>query len=205
MKGRIRPIVFDVGAQGGAYFEKALSVCPDAEIYAFEPNSRDFDLLSGMSVGRKVKLFKLALGEKDGHVELFCSEKGGLSSFHRRPLESTGTVEDVEMVTLDKFCLGHSIKKIDLLKLDVEGHELSCLRGARQMLPAIENIQFEMSVISRDARVYFKDIFEFLEGYKIFRILKDGLLEIKEPDRMSELLFTTNYIAVRRDASLSVN
>jgi hypothetical protein len=66
------------------------------------------------------------------------------------------------------------------------------------MLPFISTIQFEISVASRDSRTYFKDIFELLVDYKISRILKDGLDEVKSPDKLSELLFTTNFVAERK-------
>ena len=66
------------------------------------------------------------------------------------------------------------------------------------MLPNIKYIQFEFSISSRDSRTYFRDIFNFLSDYTIYRILKDGLFEIKSPEKITELLFTTNYLAVRK-------
>ena len=106
--------------------------------------------------------------------------------------------EEVKIQTIDDFCKLNNLKEITLLKLDVEGSELACLKGAEQMLPNIKYIQFEFSTASRDARVYFRDIFNFLSDYKIYRILKDGLCEITDPEKITELLFTTNYLAEKR-------
>lgn len=42
--------------------------------------------------------------------------------------------ERVQTVCLDQFCRDHAIDRIDLLKLDVQGHEHSTLKGAERLL-----------------------------------------------------------------------
>jgi len=42
--------------------------------------------------------------------------------------------ESVQAVCLDRFCEDHSIARIDLLKLDVQGHENSVLQGAADLI-----------------------------------------------------------------------
>lgn len=198
LRGEPKPIVFDVGAQGGDYLTEVLRVTEDrAEVYAFEPSKLEYEKLV-KDFKSRAHVFNSALGNSEGELTLFSpKDKSGLSSFHRKDSEFDRT-EKVKVTTIDQFCRLNDIKAIHLLKLDVEGHELACLEGAKNMLPYIKYIQFEMSVASRDARVYFKDIFETLSDYKISRILRDGLEEVKSPDRLSELLFTTNYLAERR-------
>src|SRR5205807_7991096 len=45
------------------------------------------------------------------------------------------TVTDViTLETIDGFCAANSIEQIDLLKIDVEGHELGVLSGASRLL-----------------------------------------------------------------------
>ena len=46
-------------------------------------------------------------------------------------LETIGTV-DVEMTTLDNFVDENNIKKIDILKMDVQGAEFMVLNGAKK-------------------------------------------------------------------------
>ncbi len=193
------PIIFDVGAQGGNYSREVLSFTKGkAQIYAFEPNKKDYEKLRE-GLCEWVHLINCALGDSIGRLTLFSPEHArGLSSFHRKEVGFTES-EEVSVRTIDEFCQSGEIKEITLLKLDVEGHELICLKGAQKMLPNIKYIQFEISIASRDARVYFKDIYRFLSDYKIFRILRDGLVEIKDPDKLSEILFTTNYLAVRKN------
>lgn len=195
-----RPIIFDVGAQGGEYIAKALGLMNKGHIYAFEPCLRDYQKLNEV-FREKAILVKSALGATQGEAILYYPEhKNGLGSLHK-PHRGFNQSEIIEIDTVDNFCVQNNIPKITLLKLDVEGNELNCLRGAIHMIPYISYIQFEFSSASRDSRTYFKDIFEFLSSYKIYRILKDGLYEIKSPEKITELLFTTNYLAVRKEIS----
>lgn len=198
LQNESNPIVFDVGAQGGKYFEYALKINSSCEVYAFEPRSEDWKILNDNYSKPNIHLIQEALGEKPAKAKLyFDNEKSGLSSLLLQN-GPNNQVEEIQVNTIDQFCLDNGIKFITLLKLDTEGYELSCLRGATKMLPKIKYIQFEMSIGSRNARVYFEDIFLFLKDYKIYRILRNGLVEIQETDRLSELLFTTNYLAIRK-------
>lgn len=193
------PIVFDVGAQGGDYVEGVLIFTKgDVKIYAFEPCTKDYEILN-KTLGDKVSVIKSALGDSDGETVLYRPDNiSGLSTLYEPPEGSSGS-ETVKIQTIDNFCKLNDIKNITLLKLDVEGNELACLKGAKQMLPNIKYIQFEFSASSRDSRTYFRDIFNFLPDYKIYRILRDGLYEIKSPEKITELLFTTNYLAERKN------
>jgi FkbM family methyltransferase len=192
------PIFFDVGALGGSYIEEILELSRGgAEIYAFEPVSREYEILHAM-FGDKITLVKSALGSIEGEMEIYYPEGvSGLASLYK-PHEGFDKSERVNIETVDSFCTKHNIKSIALLKLDAEGNELDCLKGAQKMLPNIKYIQFEFSAASRDARIYFRDIFNFLSEYRIYRILKDGFCEIKEPEKITESLFTTNYFAKRK-------
>jgi hypothetical protein len=40
----------------------------------------------------------------------------------------------VQIETLDRFCSANDVSSIDLLKIDVEGHEMPVLLGAEQLL-----------------------------------------------------------------------
>lgn len=192
------PIVFDVGAQGGDYIDGVLNFTKgSAVIYAFEPCLKDYEILRS-SFGDRVTVLKCALGDTDGETTLYRPNNvSGLSTLHK-PTEGISGSEKVQIQTIDNFCKTNNIKNITLLKLDVEGNELACLKGAVKMLPNIKYIQFEISTSSRDSRTYFRDIFNFLSDYKIYRILRDGLDEVTSPEKITELLFTTNYLAARQ-------
>lgn len=192
------PVVFDVGAQGGGYLKEVIRVTGGkGGVYAFEPCTRDFEPLRD-AFGNEAEIIQSALGDHDGEATLFYPEGArGLSSLHKGD-KGFSLSEKVKLETIDSFCERKGIDRITLLKLDVEGNELACLKGAQRMLPRIQNIQFEMSLASRDSKTYFRDIFDYLRDYSIYRILRNGFSLIQKPDKASELLFTTNFLAVRR-------
>lgn len=194
------PVVFDVGAQGGEYTKNIVDFTHGkARIYAFEPCLKDYlELHELFRNNDNITLINSALGETSGRGTLYYPEHiRGLSSLYK-PNENFNKSEQITIDTVDNFCGQNNIQRIDLLKLDTEGNELKCLLGSRQMLKNIARIQFEFCISARDSRTYFKDIFEFLSDYKIYRILQDGLYEIKSPEKITELLFTTNYLAERK-------
>jgi FkbM family methyltransferase len=85
-----------------------------------------------------------ALGEKAGKAtfnENAFHQTNSLLPAHPQSLEYLGprvverqqTIE-VELTTLNAFCREASVSQIDLLKMDVQGYELSVLKGASEML-----------------------------------------------------------------------
>ncbi len=127
-------------------------------------------------------------------------EKSGLASLYQRQLDYFGIdfskKETVILSTIDNYCNENKIDRIDLLKLDVEGHELKILKGASQMLAEnkISNIQVEFGGCNLDSRTYFRDFWNLLhEKFHIFYILRDSLLEIERYQETLEIFTTTNF------------
>jgi hypothetical protein len=86
------------------------------------------------------------------------------------------------------------------LKLDIEGHELNAIKGAKQMIAdkKVDFIQFEFGGCNIDSRTYFQDFYYLLKDkYRIYRILRDGIFEIEQYKETSEIFITVNYLAER--------
>lgn len=197
-------VLFDVGANIGEYSLDLLRIFgTQARIYAFEPAVRTFERLeSALSPHPSVHLFNMGLGAAEEMLQLFSPGDGSkLASLHRRPADG-GVIEEVRVTTVDAFCAEQGIDHIDLLKLDVEGHELAVLEGTRGMIErqAIDFIQFEFGICDIASKTFFKDFFLLLNGhYRICRVLQDGFLEIGEYREVYEVFKrATNYLAIRR-------
>lgn len=201
-------MLFDVGANKGKYSTLLKKLFQEkATIHAFEPSSTTFGMLKeNFGNQDQVFLYQKALGESAAQLTLFYPEIGsGLASLYDRNLDHFGIetkdVEQVEVMTLDSFCHEKEITEIDFLKLDVEGHELAVLKGANQMLEAgmINAIQFEFGGCNIDSKTFFQDFYYLLSpSFRIYRIVKDGLLPIEEYSEDLEVFKTTNYLCISK-------
>jgi FkbM family methyltransferase len=201
----IRPFVaFDAGANTGAYTELVLAVFGDmAQVYCFEPNEATFALLkSKYRAAGCVRCYDVGLSDKEETLPLYSDgQRSFLASHYRRPGMSMAPAAQVRCTTVDRFCETEGVGTIDLLKMDVEGHELQVLRGASGMIESgrIGHIQFEFGDCNINSRTFFRDFFELLTPrYRIHRIVRRGLAPIDRYDEACEIFKGTNYLAARR-------
>lgn len=209
------PVVFDVGANVGDYSLLVHSFIPSARVYAFEPAAPVYQeltrKLSAIGNGANLEAFNLGLSDEEKSVDLHSYTVEGeavslISSIDRRlPTQvvhvEVSETERIEVRTLDSFCLAEGVERIDFLKLDVEGHEVAVLRGARGMLDrgAISMIQFEFGPANIYSRTYFYDFWSMLsDKYDLFRIIPGGVVPITYYGEHLEVFLTTNYFAVRK-------
>ena len=105
------------------------------------------------------------------------------------------------MDTLDDYCGREDIGQIDLVKIDVEGHELSVLKGSTRMLSQgrIKRIQFEYGGTFIDARILLKDMFEFLTPYNLllYKIYPEEIKFVERYDQRLESFQYQNWVAIK--------
>jgi FkbM family methyltransferase len=201
-------IIFDVGANIGEYTQELLSVFKEkALIYSFEPQKRTYKILSTQfSNSFQVKALNLGFSNHEGEQKLFSNNSyTGLSSLYNRRLDhfsiQLDNSEMIKLETIDNFCIKNNINHINFLKLDIEGHELRALEGCANLMEQkhIDFIQFEFGGSNIDSRSFFQDFYYLLiKNYKIYRILKNGILEILKYEESCEMFVTTNFFAISR-------
>ncbi|MDH4227404.1 MAG: FkbM family methyltransferase [Deltaproteobacteria bacterium] len=203
-------VLFDVGANEGEYSRLLVSHFPgDSRIYAFEPSKRTFErLTAAVKDLPTVTCHNAGLGSIKGTLTLHYNIDGSdQASVHGKRSGQAGEVsETVTITTIDAFCRDNGIKKIDFMKIDVEGHELEVLKGAASMLEAnaIDYIQFEFGKPNIESRTFFRDFYDMLSPrYEIYRVLKDGVRRIDRYRELHEVfVVVTNFLAVRKNLSI---
>ena len=211
------PVVFDVGANVGDYSLFLRGFLPTARIYAFEPATSVFQQLKTNIAARgddQIKPYNFGFSDSERTVEFYSytvegNEASVLSSIDQRlPTQvldvQTKCSEQVQVRTIDQFCATEGIDRIDFLKIDVEGHELSVLRGAQRMLTsgAVATIQFEFGPANIYSRTYFYDFWSLLSGaYDIYRIIPKGMAPLSYYGEHNEIFLTTNYLALQKQTS----
>ena len=205
--------IFDVGANKGDFAELALSYFGSDEVFfvhCFEPSKAAFAVLyRNMAANTHVVANNLGLGKDQGKFDLFTDFPGsGGASLTKRNLEHLGTQfsqsEKVEIDTLDNYCRAKKIQKIDLLKIDVEGHELDVLNGAVNMFSnnSIGMVTFEFGGCNIDTRTFFRDFYYFFKdlNFSLYRITPAGYFYPLPCYKESyEQFRTTNFLAVRQE------
>lgn len=142
-----QPFIVDVGSNKGQSIDFFLNIHKNADVIAFEPNKKLYNrLVSKYKQRSNIQLFNLGVSDKTGQL-----------TFHENVMDETSTFEElnydspylkkkaailgvnpeeiiaaryvVEVTDLHSFISEHQLEKIDVLKIDVEGHEYQCLKG----------------------------------------------------------------------------
>ncbi len=203
--------LFDVGANKGDFTKMILDFFNNdtIEVHSFEPSKATFELLSNNIKSDKAILNNKGLGKEAGTFPFYTDFPGsGAASLTERNLDHLGVdfdySEDVLIDTLDDYCLANNIKDIDLLKIDVEGHELDVLEGSKEMLKRkmIKMISFEFGGCNIDTRTFLRDFYYLLNefGFLLYRITPSGYFYLLDSyTEKIELFRTTNFLAIRKD------
>lgn len=196
--------VIDVGANKGQSIDFFLDLNPKAQIFALEPNPQLFSVLSLKYRNHtNVKLFNLGISNYSGKKLFFENVFDYTSSFEsineqsvylKRKAQVLGVKPEsiiakqypVLVITLGEFIKTHLPgKKIDVLKIDTEGHEYYCLEGLFNLTCQnpicyiqIENHNDDMY----QNKIPYHVIKELLEGNNFFEmaVIRHGFSDLEE-------------------------
>ena len=152
----------DIGAHLGTYTDLILKNNANCKVLAFEPQTEIFKKLKNKYKSQKnVMVFNYAISNKNGFRKLFVNRHGITSTFLKYNLknqylnykaklfnsslkEMTEKTEIVKTRTLKRIINEKKVKKIDLVKIDTEGHELEVLIGLGEKINKIKCILVEV-------------------------------------------------------------
>jgi len=185
--------VMDIGANVGLLTRQfCQQVGQNGRVYAFEPDPLTFQFLEYNTRSFQNKeLVQFAVSDNQEPALLHLNLTSGAGNSLLNQSHSTESVP-VTCISLDEFLKQHGNPSVDAIKIDVEGAELSVLRGMRQTvtrLPGLKIIieycpanlkaggvepravfdelrsqQFDLQVIQSDGSAKAIDKFEELEG-----------------------------------------
>lgn len=156
-------IILDIGAYRGNSLFAFKEIFPNSFIYSFEPSKINFSKLNENSKElSKYKTYNLGVSDIDDFKKFNNNSWSETSSFvdlndygsknyYDKRFRYLGTNETkstnlIETITLDTFLDREKILKVDILKIDTQGHEKSVLKGVKKSLKAgkIKSIMIEI-------------------------------------------------------------
>lgn len=141
--GFVPRTIIDIGASDGRWSEACMGVFPNARYVLFDALPANELELSIFATKHNNVIFRsIALGECAGRVELHVH--GHQSSLYTSK-DFIGSSIEVEVRSLDSFLDELDLEGPILLKADVQGHELSILRGAKKVMAMTEMALLEVS------------------------------------------------------------
>ncbi len=134
--------VLDIGANVGFYARILADLVGSlGRVYCFEPDSTNFKYLE-KNAGKfsNILLFHKAVSDKAGIIKVYKSKL--LNVDHRTyPVNNYDSIEEIPAVAIDDMLTSGTIKKVDLIKIDIQGYELVAFKGMQKLLKNSKNLK----------------------------------------------------------------
>lgn len=203
--------IFDVGAHVGNISLKYNKLFPNSSVYSFEPFKESFlSLKQNTAQHKNIKPYNKGLGEHIGtskfhsniHEQtnsILATHVDGDSNWGNKDILKTKEILEIELTTIDQIVEEKNIKKIDILKLDVQGAEYQVMAGAKKTIekemisliyteiitiPTYENQQ-ELDEALKMFRQY---------GFELFNIYNSGHTENGRLQYIDAIFVNTNSL-----------
>lgn len=203
--------ILDVGANEGKVAEAALRSYPNCKLICFEPVSGTFNALQQRLAhyGDRVTYFNEALSDVNAKGEINLTNFNGANSIQAQPafhkffnphVREVGK-EVITLSRLDDIASKLPTQKIDLMKIDVEGHELKVLQGGAKFIQKnVDTIIVELSLM-RDASWSQQSVFEIFALMKELGFALLNVFDLHHANR-SDMLLVQMDCVFRKQTSL---
>lgn len=176
-------VILDIGANIGWYsllFSKRLA---QSKIYAFEPIQDTYkNLVTNINLNKSSNIFSFNLGlsEKKGSLTYYYFPEGSVLASEKNLINCPKAKQvTCQVDALDAFILTQKLDQLDFIKCDVEGAELSVIKGGlasiKKFLPILFIELFERWTLQFNYHP--NDVIDLLKtiGYKCFLANKGSL------------------------------
>ena len=171
-------VFFDIGANKGLFtYWASKKIGKKGSIHAFEPQPElgwIFNSLDKNFPSTKINFnnFGLSKSRSEGVLNRTCIGDGSASL----KINQNQDFEKIKvrLETLDGYCKKNSVKRVDFIKIDVEGHEFDALDGGSQIIKELHpKMLIEMSPSSKSTElienlVQLEYKFKMIAGGKTF-------------------------------------
>lgn len=188
--------IIDIGANQGEYaLWAARKAGSSGQVHAYEPLTSIFNQLKEnihLNPELRISPHQTGLSDQPGRLKLYSNDNHneGVNTLFPDPAHTSKVLEEIELNTLDLEVEKLGLKKIDLIKIDVEGAELMVLKGGKATIDKHRPILFlefnEKAFLT--AGYSSADILSFLEkyGYQFYKIGLRGKLTLLAKDQVPE-------------------
>lgn len=206
-------VVFDIGANIGAMALRYAVIASKGRVYAFEPTDYAYErLLQNLSLNpdlrarvEPVQAFVSARSDQKQAPAAYSSWKINGTGNNRHPVHGGAmqSAESAVVLTIDEFCRERQIDRVDLIKIDTDGHELDVLLGGRETLARFRpHIIFEAGLYLMDENnVKFEDYYSYFKGlgYSLVNTTNGHPIELENYPNEIPLRSTTDILAIPRN------
>lgn len=213
-------IMLDIGAHVGYYSRRYANILgANGRIFAFEPHPRTFAALQH-NVRRlpQVTAVQLALAEQEGMAELhdylMMSASGSLHYDETLAAMQKSQTHDTDIAPrigrtfaaqtftvrttpVDDFLAQQSIKRVDLVKMDIEGAEIGALRGMKRTIASSPNLVLVMEYNPQALKAFGHDPVAALNEVRSYGFQKMEAIELD--GRLTDLTHQTEHLQTLTD------
>ncbi len=204
--------IFDVGGNFGIMALQFAKKASNGHVFSFEPThyafnrfARNLELNKGLN--KRIELIKTFVSceeTEEANIKAFSSWKvsGEKKTKEQHPIHlgTPKSAEGVGSITLDNFCLTRKITKIDLIKIDTDGHEYNVLKGAKECIHKFRpRVIFEVGqYVMKEKEIDFRHYINYFssENYLLLDSNSGRIVTSENHLKIIPLLGTIDIIAL---------
>ena len=213
-------VFLDVGSNVGAYLYMAEKYASPRNIHGFEPIPALYRRLC--RIFPEHRLYALALSNRNAISKFKIPvikgssllPRGTLNTEYKEADENRSTIFTVNTARIDDFVKKEGIQRLDLIKIDVEGHEVDTIEGGEESLKKYRPVL----IVEIEQRHHTKNLDEIIAyiaqmGYSCFYVDPLSLTLKSTPSNASSLqkiehhkvsrLYVNNFIFMPSNEELA--